>query len=84
MSDLGRLLGEIYRPAYEHHFRDHPDKDRIVEALVSGDVAPELVDLWFSEASGYSWKKLNDAVAKMPVSEDGTVVFQVFREDRDE
>lgn len=79
MSDIGKILGEFYRPSYEERFKDHPDKDRIVEALVTGNYeSTEQVDKWFDEAEALSWKRVLEA-GKNALEENNTVTFDYWK-----
>lgn len=75
---LGKILGETYRSVYEENFKDHPDKDRIVEALVKGGNSIEQVDAWFGEANYYTWEKIRNAPRPEP-NADGTVTFVYYK-----
>jgi hypothetical protein len=80
VSEIGKILGEMYRSNYERYFKDHPDKDKIVEALVTGTYeSTEQVDRWFDEGEYYSAKHLDEALAKLPVNKDGTVTFKYWK-----
>ena len=72
------FIGEIYKCKYEEQFADHPAKDVIVERLVSGGNSVEQIDLWFAEASYYTWKKLMNGPRPKP-NEDGTVTFKLYK-----
>lgn len=78
MDDLSKILLEVYRPNFEYTFRDHPDKDKIVEVLETGNFeSKEQVDIWFAEAANYSWKKIVEAAKNMKPNKDGTVTFNL-------
>lgn len=79
-SELGKIIGEIYRTQYEEQFKDHPKKDEIVEHLVKGDSSIEQIDLWFAEASHYTWKRIMNSPLPKP-NADGTVTFKFYKGD---
>jgi hypothetical protein len=75
---LGNMLGELYRSRYEQQFENHPNKDEIVEHLVKGDSSIEQIELWFAEATRYTWKKIMEAPRPKP-DKDGNVTFQIYK-----
>lgn len=79
-KELKHMLGELYKTSYEQQFKDHPNCTEIVEKLVAGDNSFEQIDLWFAEASHYTWKKIMERTNTVPEpNEDGTVTFQIYR-----
>lgn len=78
MDSVSSILGELYRARYEDNFKYHPNKDEIVEALVKGDNTVEQIELWFAEASSYTWQKIMNAPRPEP-DEDGNVTFQIYK-----
>lgn len=74
---LGSVLLEAYRPAFEHQFRYHPNKEGIVDALMKGDNSVAQIEAWFAEAEMHSWRKMTEACEKMPVIK-GQVSFPIY------
>lgn len=80
MNTLDEILKQVYKPAYEYHFRFHPRKEVILKAIEEDQLTFREIDLVFAEAEYYAWKQLLEREKRI---KDGTVTYEM-RETKNE
>lgn len=66
-KSIGSTLLELYKPMITECFKDHPDRDRILEDIFAGNLSNDEIDRVFTEASSYTLNKLMETGANLPV-----------------
>lgn len=78
-KSIGRVLLDLYRPRFELQFAYHPKGKEIVEMLCQGGNPPELVELWFAEASSYQLEALRPPIRGAMRQGAGNIKFAIAK-----
>ena len=64
---------DFYIQALRYQLRWHPNCERIVQAVIAGQVSRAELDEAYAEAERYAWEEIGRRLP--PVNPDGTVTF---------